>query len=47
MDGGNDLLKAALNDESTDYVEGGPGRDVCHVRPNDITERCEDVIVHT
>jgi Ca2+-binding RTX toxin-like protein len=42
---GDDLLKAAGNDGAPDYLEGGPGYDRCHVRPNDTTVRCEDVIV--
>jgi hypothetical protein len=42
---GNDLLKAALNDRAHDYLEGGPGHDVCHIRPGDTAIRCEHVIV--
>jgi Ca2+-binding RTX toxin-like protein len=43
---GDDLLKAAGNDSAQDYLEGGPGYDICHVRAEDSTVRCEDVIVH-
>jgi Ca2+-binding RTX toxin-like protein len=42
---GNDLLKAALDDEVQDYLEGGPGHDVCHIRSGDTAVRCEQVIV--
>lgn len=44
---GDDLLKAPGNDGADDYLEGGPGYDTCHVRANDTTVRCEDVIIHT
>ena len=43
---GNDVLKATGTDGFEDYLEGGPGRDTCHVRPEDFTVRCEDIIVH-
>ena len=42
---GDDLLKAALNDGVADYVEGGPGHDVCQVRAEDTAVRCEEVVV--
>jgi Ca2+-binding RTX toxin-like protein len=43
---GDDVLKATGDDGFEDYLEGGPGHDTCHVRADDVTVRCEDVIVH-
>lgn len=43
---GGDLLKAVRNDGAEDYLEGGPGHDTCHIRADDTTVRCEDIIVH-
>lgn len=44
---GDDLLKASLNDGAADYVEGGPGHDICQIRPEDTPVRCENVVVES
>jgi hypothetical protein len=43
---GDDILRATGDDGFEDYLEGGPGHDTCHVRAEDTTVRCEDIIVH-
>ena len=43
---GDDTLEATGDDGSEDYLEGGPGHDTCHVRSEDTTVRCEDIIVY-
>lgn len=40
---GNDRLNARADDHEVDVLDGGPGRDVCTLRPNDEARDCERI----